>query len=133
MVSTTIRWSGGAWWSLLRYGIRLTQSLNSMLAIREVNKWPNKYNYTNVLKENLPYIPQKNRRDMTKTWTYPKQWTPRSSSDGQRYSRTELRVLLFLYCTVIFMHSKLDSKEPIPLQTTQLCFTLGLNWKSGLC
>ena len=98
------------------------QSLNSMLAIREVNKWPNKYNYTNVLKENLPYIPQKNRRDMIKTWAYPKQWTPRSSSDGQRYSRTELRVLLFQYCTVIFMHSKLDSKEPIPLQTTQPCF-----------
>ena len=101
------------------------QSLNSMLAIREVNKWPNKYNYTNVLKENLPYVPQKNRRDTTKTWAYPKQWTPRSSSelvslmlkenkeisakDGQRYSKTELRVLLFLYCTVMFIHSKLDS------------------------
>ena len=89
---------------------------------------------------------------MTKTWAYPKQWTPRSSAelvslmpkeskeinakDGQRYSRnlrTELRVLLFLYCTVIFIHSELESKEPIPLQTTQPCFTLGLNWKSGLC
>lgn len=89
---------------------------------------------------------------MTKTWAYPKQWTPRSSSelvslmpkenkeinakDGQRYSRnsrTELRVLLFLYCTVIFIHSKLDSKEPMALQTTQPCFTFGLYWKSGLC
>ena len=54
---------------------------------------------------------------MTKTWAYPKRWTPRSSSelaslmpkenkeinakDGQRHSRNsrgELWVLLFLYC-----------------------------------
>ena len=56
-----------------------------------------------------------------------------NAKDGQRYPRTELRVLLFLYCTVIFIHSKLDSKEPMALQTTQPCFTFGLYWKSGLC
>ena len=70
---------------------------------------------------------------MIKTCAYPKQLTPRSSSelvllmlkekkeinakDGQCYPRTELGVFPFVYYTVIFIHSKLNPKARFRRQT----------------
>ena len=52
---------------------------------------------------------------------------------GQRYPIKEMRVVPFVYDTVIFIYIKLDSKEPMALQTPQPCFTYVLiYWKSCL-
>ena len=56
-----------------------------------------------------------------------------NAKDGQCYPIPELRVLPFVYYTVIFIHGKLNSKEPMALQTAQPCFTYGLYWKTCLC
>ena len=54
-----------------------------------------------------------------------------NAKDGQRYPIKEMRVVP--YYTVIFIHSKLDSKEPMALHTPQPCFTYVLiYWKSCL-
>ena len=56
-----------------------------------------------------------------------------NAKDGQRYPIKEMKVVPFVYYTVIFIYSKLDSKEPMALHTPQPCFTyVLLYWKSGL-